>query len=104
MTTAKSVQSTTDAVAAQLAKFSAVSLHYTDEASNIALIKQKNPNTKVFAYINPVFCYKSTDPNSEYQLVVKNHPEWFLVPSPQLIVNAKRIRSSNTTGLNRSWI
>ena len=76
-----SVQSTTDAVAAQLAKFSVVSLHYTDEASNIALIKQKNPNTKVFAYINPVFCYKSTDPNSEWQQVVKNHPDWFLYPT-----------------------
>src|SRR5665647_2443426 len=76
-----SVQSTTDAVAAQLAKFSVVSLHYTDEASNIALIKQKNPNTKVFAYINPVFCYKSTDPNSEWQQVVKSHPDWFLYPT-----------------------
>ena len=76
-----SVQSTKDAVATQLAQFSAVSLHYTDEASNIALIKQNNPNTKVFAYVNPVFCYKSSDPNSEYQLVVKNHPEWFLYPT-----------------------
>ena len=76
-----SVQSTTDAVATQLAKFSAVSLHYTDEANNIALIKQKNPNTKVFAYVNPIFCYKSSDPNSEYQSVVKNHPEWFLYPT-----------------------
>ena len=75
-----SVQATKDAVATQLAKFSAVSLHYTDDASNIALIKQKNPSTKVFAYVNPVFCYKSTDPNSEWQRVVKNHPEWFLYP------------------------
>jgi len=74
----KSVQTTKDAVATQLAKFSAVSLHYTDEASNIALIKQKNPNTKVFAYINPMFCYKSS---SEYQNVVQHHPEWFLYPS-----------------------
>jgi hypothetical protein len=76
-----SIQTTKDAVATQLAKFSAVSLHYTDEASNIALIKQKNPNVKVFAYINPEFCYKSNDSNSEYQLVVKYHPEWFLYPT-----------------------
>ena len=73
-------QSSRDAVAAQLAQFSTVSLHYTDDASNIALIKHYNPNTKVFAYVNPVLCYISTDPNSEWQLVVKNHPEWFLYP------------------------
>jgi hypothetical protein len=73
-------QTSRDAVATQLAQFSAVSLHYTDDASNIALIKHYNPNTKVFAYVNPVLCYKSTDPNSEWQLVVKNHPEWFLYP------------------------
>ena len=72
------VQTNKNDVAAQLAKFSAVSLHYTDDASNIALIKQKNPNTKVFAYINPMFCYKSS---SEYQNVVQYHPEWFLYPS-----------------------
>jgi hypothetical protein len=79
--TGKSVQSTVDDVASQLAKFDAVSLHYTEDPSNIALIKQKNPNVKVFAYVNPVLCYKSADPNSEYQRVVKHHPEWFLYPS-----------------------
>ncbi len=72
------VQTTKNAVATQLAKFSAVSLHYTDDASNIALIKQKNPNTKVFAYINPMFCYKLS---SEYQNVVQYHKDWFLYPS-----------------------
>ena len=77
----KSVQSTTDDVASQLAKFGAVSLHYTEDPSNIARIKQKNPNVKVFAYVNPVLCYKTTDPNSEYQRVVKYHPEWFLYPN-----------------------
>jgi hypothetical protein len=73
--------STKDAVATQLAKFSAVSLHYTDDASNIALIKQKNPNTKVFAYVNPIFCYKSQDPNSEWCSTVQYHPDWFLYPT-----------------------
>jgi hypothetical protein len=75
------VQTTKDAVATQLAKFSAVSLHYTDDATNIALIKQKNPNVKVFGYVNPVFCYKSSESTSEWQSVVKNHPEWFLYPT-----------------------
>ncbi len=74
-------QSSRDAVATQLAQFSDVSLHYTDNASNIALIKHYNPNTKVFAYVNPVLCYNSTDRNSEWQRVVKNHPEWFLYPN-----------------------
>jgi Bacterial Ig-like domain (group 3)/Hypothetical glycosyl hydrolase family 15 len=77
----KSVQSTKDDVATQLAKFGAVSLHYTEDPGNIALIKQKNPNVKAFAYVNPVLCYKSPDPNSEYQRVVKYHPEWFLYPT-----------------------
>jgi len=76
--TGKTVQTTKDDVAAQLAKFSAVSLHYTDNASSIALIRQYNPSVKVFAYINVMCCYKSPDPKSEYQKIVKHHPEWFL--------------------------
>ncbi|MGZ4916798.1 MAG: putative glycoside hydrolase [Halobacteriota archaeon] len=74
------VQTSKDDAATQLAKFSSVSLHYTEDASSITLIKQKNPTIKVFAYINPVFCYQSSDPNSEYQQVVRHHPEWFLYP------------------------
>ncbi len=74
------VQTSKDQAAAQLGKFGAVSLHYTENSSSIALIKEKNPAAKVFAYINPMFCYRSSDPNSEYQKVVRKHPEWFLYP------------------------
>ena len=67
-----------DDVAAQLSKFSFVSLYYTESGQNIALIKAHNPSVKVFAYFNPEFCCISEDSNSEFQKVVKYHPEWFL--------------------------
>jgi len=67
-----------DDVAAQLSKFSFVSLYYTESAQNVALIKAYNPNVKVFAYFNPEFCCISEDSTSEFQKVVKYHPEWFL--------------------------
>ncbi len=72
------MQSSKDDVAAQLSKFSMVSLYYTESAQNVALIKAHNPNVKVFAYFNPEFCCISEDPNSEFQKVVIHHPEWFL--------------------------
>lgn len=72
------VQSSKDDVAAQLAKFSMVSLYYTESAHNIGLIKAHNPNVKIFAYFNPEFCCVSEDPNSEFQKAVIHHPEWLL--------------------------
>jgi len=67
-----------DDVAAQLSKFSFVSLYYTESAQNVALIKAYNPIVKIFAYFNPEFCCISEDSTSEFQKVVKYHPEWFL--------------------------
>jgi hypothetical protein len=72
------VRGSKDDVAAQLSKFSMVSLYYTESAQNIGLIKAHNPNVKIFAYFNPEFCCISEDPNSEFQKVVIHHPEWFL--------------------------
>ena len=72
------VRGSKDDVAAQLSKFSMVSLYYTESAQNIGLIKGHNPNVKIFAYFNPEFCYISEDPKSEFQKVVIHHPEWFL--------------------------
>jgi hypothetical protein len=86
------VRGSKDDVAAQLSKFSFVSLYYTESAQNIGLIKAHNPNVKIFAYFNPEFCYVSEDPNSEFQKVVVHHPEWVLKD-----INGAAITSYNGT-------
>ncbi|MGZ4944675.1 MAG: putative glycoside hydrolase [Halobacteriota archaeon] len=55
-------------IAANLAKYDIVALHYTDTAQHVQAIKAINPNTIVLAYFNPLF--GGTEGNS--------HSEWYL--------------------------
>ena len=55
-------------IAANLAKYDVVALHYTDTAQHVQAIKAINPNTVVLAYFNPLFGGSEGTPHSEWYL------------------------------------
>ncbi len=55
-------------IAANLAKYDIVALHYIDSAAHVKAIKAINPNTVVLAYFNPLFGGDEGNSHSEWYL------------------------------------
>jgi hypothetical protein len=55
-------------IAANLARYDVVALHYTDAAQHVQAIKAINPNTVVLAYFNPLFGGSEGKPHEEWYL------------------------------------
>jgi hypothetical protein len=55
-------------IAANLARYDVVALHYTDTAQHIQAIKAINPNSVVLAYFNPLFGGSEGKPHEEWYL------------------------------------